>query len=194
MAEYVPPICIMLPNSLIVAEIYSYPFLQIFYLAGVLMCNLLYALPVGLGENRGKLLWKTFIRLGARSNEEKFGFECCWSSYASATYLGRSWQSRWWWWERVRAALQLQRSPALWWPPSHCSSSQMSTGLQRQNNRRNSKWFQLNKRNHQQHVREHFTLTSVPTPFHHLQWVHTVYVCVCACVYKHTYTLLCCCP
>lgn len=56
MAEYVPPICITLLNSFIVSEIHSYPFLQTLYLAGVLMCNLLYALPVGLGENRGKLL------------------------------------------------------------------------------------------------------------------------------------------
>lgn len=55
-AEYVPPICIMLLNSFIMSEIYFYPFLQILYLAGVLMCNLLYALPVGFGENRGKLL------------------------------------------------------------------------------------------------------------------------------------------
>lgn len=151
MAEYVPPVCITLLNSFIVSEIYSCPFLQMLYRAGVLMCNLLYALLVGLGENRGKLLWKTFISPGARSYEEKFGFECCPSSCASATYLGRSWQSRWWWWELVPAALPRQRSPALWWPPSRCSSSQTSTGLQRQNNGERL-WFQLNKRNHQ-HVR-----------------------------------------
>lgn len=55
-AEYVPPICIMLLNSFIVSEIYSHPFLKILYLAGVLMCNLLHALPVGFGENRDKSL------------------------------------------------------------------------------------------------------------------------------------------
>lgn len=52
-------------------------------------------------------------------------------STAREPYLDQSWRSRWWWWEWAREAWLQQRSPAPWWPPSRCSSSRMSAGLQR---------------------------------------------------------------